>query len=69
MKFVREVLKWGGLVACPLVLLLFAYSTRRAITWTSPSLEYEACVARGAVSFAWRPERASYITSTPVPLI
>lgn len=56
MKLVQRILKWGGTVTCILLPLLFAYSTRRAIIWTSPSLEYQAGVTRGMVSFAWRPE-------------
>ena len=55
MKLARRILKWGGTGMCVLLLLLFTHSTRRAIIWTSPSLEYETSVMHGAVGFAWRP--------------
>ena len=48
--------KWLGTALCLALFLLFAYSTRRAVTWTSTSLERQVMVMAGGVYAGWRPD-------------
>ncbi len=51
-----RALKWAGTVLCAAILVGFVFSTRRAVSWDSPSLRYEINLLLGSIGYSWRPE-------------
>jgi hypothetical protein len=50
-----RVFKWFTTALCLLTALAFFYSTRRVLSWDSPSLLNEASLSMGAMYWGWRP--------------
>jgi hypothetical protein len=52
---VGQFVKWAGTGLAFLIMVTFAVSTRRAVTWDSRDGRHELALQLGAVGYGWRP--------------